>query len=454
MKTLKYIFVLLFLAGTIISCEENVDITPTDLIVGDASSINNITAARDLMNGSYVFLPNPVGLGDLGADNARLAPTNTGQGVFVHNWLYNAQQPQDSWVGQYRLLSNVNTLLSAIDQIEVAAADVAERDRIKAEALSLRAMTHFNLYRFYSPKYDPSSSLGVAVQLEPISAGQTPARSTVAEVFSAIEADIDAAFNLFPDDGLGQLDLFSKPAIAALAARVALEKDDRTGAITWADRAINLSGKSISSMTSYGDVWRDNSTDGVLMTSLRSPTAWLATFNRVTNADIFYYGSQQLYDIYDANDVRRSFNFMDDGTGFIVTKWPATQADPAIDAKVFRVEEMVLIKAEAHARANQLVDAANAINDLRANRIAGHTPITYTDQTAAIADVMDERRRELAFEGFRFFDLKRTGQGVSRDASDCVTTECNLSAGANQFLLPIPQQEIDANPNVEQNPGY
>ncbi|MBX2846325.1 MAG: RagB/SusD family nutrient uptake outer membrane protein [Saprospiraceae bacterium] len=452
MKNIKYIlacFVFLFAA-----CEDNVDITPTDIIVGDASSINSLEAARDFMNGAYIFVPNPVGFGDLGADNAKLAPTNTGQGVFVHNWLYNAQQPQDNWVGQYRLLGNVNTLLQAIDAIEIAPGEEVERDQIKAEALALRAYTLFNLYRFYSPGADASSAFGVVVATTPLAPADTPARGTVGDVLNQINTDIDDAYALFPTDGITQLDLLSKPATAALGARVALEQGNWSDAIDWADDAISLSGKSIASMTEYPLVWRDNSTAGVIFTSLRTPTGYLSTFNRITNADIFYYGSDGLFNSYDDADVRKSFNFMDDGTGQIVTKWPSDQTVPAIDAKLFRVEEMVLIKAEAYANMNMLTEAAGEINDLRDDRIMGYTDISYANQGDALTDILEERRRELAFEGFRFFDLKRVGMGVARDASDCVTAECDLAAGAIQFNLPIPQQEIDSNPNMVQNPGY
>ena len=61
----------------------------------------------------------------------------------------------------------------------------------------------------------------------------------------------------------------------------------------------------------------------------------------------------------------------------------------------------------------------------------------------------------MCFEGFRFFDLKRKGLDVSRNASDVSSaTWQNLPAGNFRFALPIPQEEIFANPNATQNPNY
>ncbi len=454
MKFLKYIAFSGLLAIGFYSCEDFVDIEPTDIIVGDASSINSLEAARDLVNGSYGFINNPVSFGDIGSDNTQLAPTNTGQGVFTHNWQYSETNPQDNWVGQYNMLSNVNTLLAVIDNIEAPAADEPVRAQIKAEGLALRAMAHYTLYRYYSPGYDPSSPLGVVVQTQPIEAGQLPARNTVGDVINQIETDLTDAFNLFPSDGITQLDFFSKASVAALMARVQLDKGAWGAAADWAQDAIDLSGKSVATRTEYPLVWRDNSTAGVIMSSLRTPTGYMAAFNRITNEDIFYYGATGLYDLYDDDDIRKSFNFEDDGTGLLITKWPANQSSPAIDVKLFRVGEMHLIKAEALARDNDIDGADDEINALRSNRISGYTPITYATQSEAIDDIIQERRLELAYEGIRMFDLKRLGMGVDRAADDCITAQCTLSAGADQFSLPIPNNEMNANPNMVQNPGY
>ena len=71
----------------------------------------------------------------------------------------------------------------------------------------------------------------------------------------------------------------------------------------------------------------------------------------------------------------------------------------------------------------------------------------------------EERRKELAFEGHRYLDLKRlksvTNVGISRDAIDCVGGgSCLLPVNDFRFTLPIPQSEINAQPSLQQNPDY
>jgi starch-binding outer membrane protein, SusD/RagB family len=126
-----------------------------------------------------------------------------------------------------------------------------------------------------------------------------------------------------------------------------------------------------------------------------------------------------------------------------------------VDVKLMRTAEMYLIRAEARAENNDLAGASADINTLRAARILGYTPVTYTDKAVAISDIINERFKELCFEGFRFFDLKRRGLAMSRLSID-VTSPLwqNVAANDFHFTLPIPQDELFANPAYVQNPGY
>jgi hypothetical protein len=125
------------------------------------------------------------------------------------------------------------------------------------------------------------------------------------------------------------------------------------------------------------------------------------------------------------------------------------------DVKVFRTGEMYLIRAEAKAEMNDLGGAAADLNALRAARISGYTDETFATKELMIDAILLERFRELAYEGHRFWDLKRRNRAVVRLAEDAPNaTAVTLPAGNFRFLLPIPQREIEANPQLEQNPGY
>ncbi|RZK45401.1 MAG: RagB/SusD family nutrient uptake outer membrane protein, partial [Pedobacter sp.] len=140
------------------------------------------------------------------------------------------------------------------------------------------------------------------------------------------------------------------------------------------------------------------------------------------------------------------------GTGY------ATNNENVADIKIFRTAEMYLIRAEARAESGSVSGAASAetdLNALRAARITGYSPVVLGNKETAINEILQERFKELAFEGHRFFDLKRRGLAVSRLASDAPTPAgTTLSAGNFRFLLPIPQAEMLANKLMVQNPGY
>jgi hypothetical protein len=87
-------------------------------------------------------------------------------------------------------------------------------------------------------------------------------------------------------------------------------------------------------------------------------------------------------------------------------------------------------------------------------RITGYINASFATATDLITAVLDERFKELCFEGFRFYDLKRNNLPVQRNASDASSDWQTLPVGSYRWVLPIPQAETNANPNMAQNDGY
>jgi hypothetical protein len=148
-----------------------------------------------------------------------------------------------------------------------------------------------------------------------------------------------------------------------------------------------------------------------------------------------------------------------------IRKYPGTASSGNLtnDVKVSRLSEMYLIKAEALIAANDLPGAAaaiKAIRDARANANRLQPLPVYANATDAWKDVLKERRVELAYEGFRFVDLKRigalAGESITRDPLECSINGCSLLLSDYRFALPIPTVESNPNPNIltQQNPGY
>ena len=166
-----------------------------------------------------------------------------------------------------------------------------------------------------------------------------------------------------------------------------------------------------------------------------------------------------------ATDVRNSDIIVLQKHGGQTAATATNGANP--DFMVCRLSEMYLIKAEARAQAADYAGVASALQTIVTARFT--TPYTVTAPTTAQAAwkaVLDERRKELAFEGFRYIDLKRIGTlaatGLDRDAAEYASASWNFPAGnpsnlpltSYKFTLPIPTDELNANSSIQQNPGY
>jgi len=145
----------------------------------------------------------------------------------------------------------------------------------------------------------------------------------------------------------------------------------------------------------------------------------------------------------------------------VIDKYPGkTSAATRNDLKVFRLSEIYFILAECAVQENNLSQAQTYITQVRSARsYAGALPTpTYSTSQIALADILKERRVELALEGHRYIDLKRlansAGVTMDRNPTDDIIAVTNLPNGSYKYTLPIPLSEISANPNIQQNPGY
>lgn len=162
---------------------------------------------------------------------------------------------------------------------------------------------------------------------------------------------------------------------------------------------------------------------------------------------------------------RRASTITTDNVGWADNYWSSTNYPFAYKMRdtngnqnfyIARLADILLLKAEALASLGDVSGAMALVNQVRTR--AGISTITATDQVEAINKVLEERLMELAFEGDRWFDLKRMGKAVEilsqqRDGNGVVIpTASNINQ--NRLLWPIPQDKLDANPLLTQNPGY
>lgn len=469
-KLVVFSFLLLSLGA----CKKVIDVKETDFIGGDialktvANNEQGIIGAYSAMNVEMGILLNAVF-----ADEVRVGEFYNA--ATVHEWQYSSTDVslRDSYTAfnlYYTIIDRVNRVLVALPNVAAAdATEAAKKERLRGEALFLRAFCHFELYKYYS-----NTSVGTELAMAYM---ETPSlvptsRIQVTPYFAKLKADLVAAKPLLPT-ALTDIYRATRPAASALQARVALYLKEYADAITFSSEYITEI--PLSPMNQFGGIWTDANRNEVAFKLSR--TASLGgrigslfhgtSANSTAIAQITWLPSNKLWDSYDkTNDVRFVSYFRTEPLlaaagrpSQLIAKYRGTSygtpTEHVADAKVFRTGEMYLIRAEAHAEAGNLVSAAADLNALRTARITGYTNVSLATKDAAITAIIDERFKELPYEGHRFWDLKRRNLPVSRLLSDSPSpVGQTLAAGSFRFILPIPNREINANPLIQQNPGY
>ena len=467
----------LFIAGllaiSLSGCQKVLETAETDVIAGDVALLTTANNQQAII-GAYAAMNVEMGilLNATLADEVRVGEFyNAGT---THEWQYASTDIglRDNFTAfplYYRVIDRVNRVLAALPKAtSTGAADDALKLRLRGEALFLRAFCHFELYRYYSNSA-VATDMALAYMETPSLSPQ--ARIAVGPYFIKLKADLAAAKPLLPT-ALTDIYRATAASCSGLQARVALYQKEWDDAITYSSEYITA--LPLSTRANFPNIWMDaSSTECAFKLSRTSSIGTkIGSLFRGTSAStanigtITWLPSNKLWDSYDqVNDIRFSSYFKTEP--LIVTPRPnkiiskyaggayATPTENVADAKVFRTGEMYLIRAEAKAEKNDLTGAAADLNALRAARINGYTNVTLASTAAAVTAIMDERFKELPYEGHRFWDLKRRNLPVSRLSTDAPSAAgTTLAAGNFRFLLPIPNSEMQANPLIQQNPGY
>ena len=170
-----------------------------------------------------------------------------------------------------------------------------------------------------------------------------------------------------------------------------------------------------------------------------------------------YLPSSDVVDLIPDGDVRGEL-FKDDADnlggnfGTIrVNKFPSTTGED--NTPIVRLSEMYMIRAEARAMQGNDSGAQADVDAIRQRGLPGAAAVTATGQ-ALMDEIEKEKRIELMFEGHRLWDLMRWQRSLVRNHCTAPAEACSVSYPNDRFILPIPTPELQANPNMTQNPGY
>lgn len=465
MKLKKYSLYVLSATLLLGSCKKELDQNDPD-VVSEANAFKTFEHVQYGVNAAfqrYGAYSTDMYKSALVSDEAKLGADNAGQGALEYRYQYSSDATTGGSVtagyfGYYALIDQVNRVLPKIDVVETPANLVPRKDIVRGHLLGLRALAHFGLLQSFCKNYNASEPLGVPIMLESDPLAK-PSRATMGAVMTQIEKDLSDAKALVPAATPANFTdtVLNKVNIAAFQARIALYKGDYQAAITYATEVITSNVKPLVSGTDFEGIWTDQNANETLFRIRYLTGSDIGGLWTTTGSLVYIAPSDKLVATFGSDDIRKTAYIGTVSGKVCVNKFfTSSRGGRVVDMKACRTAEMYLIRAEAYAKlATPNVAAGTAdLNALRAARITGYVNETFGSAADLITAVLNERFKELCFEGFRLYDLKRNNLPVQRNSSDASPEWQTLAAGSFRFVMPIPQAELLANPNMVQNEGY
>jgi len=389
-------------------------------------------------------------------DDLNVTPTN---GNVKRDWGY-----------LYSAIDKTNAFLDKIDNIQDRNFSQADKDKMKGEVMFIRAINYFNLVQLWG-------DVPLVLKSDDQSSSSLP-RSTVDQVYTQIISDLTFAAENLPmtSSYVGRI---KKAAAQGMLAKVyaTIPNKDYDKVLEYCNAVLADGQYSLLSNYEYlFDGQHENSTESLFEIQFEANVAgnWgvqLFLPPSLTNDGWkkFNTPSKSLMAAYESegDQIRKRASVLfEDVTGLYSDEVWGTYMPFAYKLKhpngwnssdniiYLRLADIILLKAEALNEKGNLADAAIELNKIRARiNLPEKHPATQNEMRLAIEK---ERFLELALEGKRWFDLKRTGRAleVMKFAETRKPNQTYSYITVNDLLWPIPQSEIDKNPNLIQNPGY
>jgi hypothetical protein len=467
LKTLNYMRRLigtLILLVMVSSCDDKLDVKPTQSISQDAalSTENDVLVtligAYDGLQAATTYGGDFMVMSELIGNSEDILFTGTFAGlsdIWKMQMVPTNSNATGTWTAAYNAINRCNNVLSATDKIILD----DTRDRVEGEARFIRAAMYFELVRFFAKTWDDGDNTtnpGVPLVLEPtksVTEADYKARNSVAEVYQQVITDLTEAESLLP---LENSIYATKAAAAAMLSRVKLMQG-ATGATTAQQTALAAARDAANRVIGYNTNSLEASFESNWYTFIdnggESPSEYVfsmkVTQQDGSNALNTYFGVNvgpgtagrsdckilaAHLNKYEIGDLRKDY-FVVVGT----INYTQKHLDRYGNVPIVRLAEMYLTRAETNFRLGTNV-GATPLDDINETRVrAGLTPLV---SIANVNVILSERFIELAFEGGRMHDIKRTRSTATVTWND------------PKLIFPIPQREIDTNKKLVQNDAY
>ena len=429
------------------ACDDFLDITPTGKVIATTGK-----EYRALLTYEYKNFPEDRGLATLRSDEMTMDKKSTtadDYSSYFDIWAWNDMNPQPTtssfgWRRYYHAIYISNYIIEHQNDITEATAE--EVNQLTGEAYMMRAYCHFLLVNLYAQPYtaaDPTTTRGVPLSLK-ADVNAVLSCSSVDSVYRCVLSDIASAERLLNvdkwDNGLNYR--FNTVSAEALKARVCLYMGDWKGALDAAEKVIEK----------HGELEDLNDSNAKLPNDYQSVENIVA-LEEVMNSSYKNIGSPSadFIALYKSGDRRKAKYFKQ------ITSSTSTLLKGGSNefSCSFRSAEAYLTAAEAVANIGQLDQARTYLKQLMEKRYAPSMYTKYADEldsmdkSALLDEILAERTRELAFEGHRWFDLRRTTRPAMSKTDDRDGKVYILSAGDSRYTLRFPTEAVEANPGIE-----
>lgn len=342
----------------------------------------------------------------------------------------------ENWRSMYKRIAGINAIIACAREMRPGEADPTSVDRIEGEALFLRAQYYFWMANVYGMPYCKATAKTdgcVPLKITEAVEDRYFERSSCEEVYNQMVADLKLSAELLRGKRQTTKYRTCQAAAFALLSRVCLYMEDYEASVAYADSVmkmnydlVDLNKYRAGEDAVYGSSTETIFTHGANIMAVLHAPAMKYGVNYISSG---YTSSDDLMSAYDPADLRLKAFFIDrsltHGTGYRCVKM-RFKAEEVSDLFAIRLPEVYLNKAEALAQLGRDNEARTALDQLRRHRFAAADlkPVTETGKSL-VSFVRDERRRELCFEGHRWFDLRRYA----------VNTECPFSKTIRHTVL-------------------
>jgi len=439
---LKNIILFILTAIALTSCDDFLDITPTGKVIAKTGE-----EYRALLTYEYKYFSKDRYMTTLRTDELLMdkkKSSSTDLDAYLDLWRWKDENPSPttsyfSWRGYYHTIYIANYVIEHRDEITNATRD--EVNQLVGESYMLRAYCHFLLVNLYAEPYthcQPSTTRGVPMQLV-ADVNAIPGSSSVDAIYQQVLSDVAEAEKYLNvetwEEGTNYR--FNKISAQALRARTYLYMGEWQKALT-AAKAV---------MEAHGEL-EDLNTSTTLPNSYKSVESIVAlekfSGNLFTVIDV---PAPDFLNLYRTGDQRRTkFYKRVTSSTYNLQKG----GDDEFSCS-FRSAEAYLIAAECAARLGNTAEAIDFLKPLLQKRLNATALqdeldfVTSMMQEALIAEILDERARELAFEGHRWYDLRRT----TRPALTRTYDDETFTLTPEKYTMRFPTEAVEANPEIE-----